>query len=158
MNRSERARLLGLSNRKHGQASPTARGPTYRSWETMKSRCNNPNDPSFPDYGGRGIKVCGRWGDFVSFLADMGERSRGTTLDRIKVNGDYEPGNCRWSNSKIQGRNKRCNRMVFWRGENLCLVELSEKTGVPYQRLHERIVRRGWNALRAVTEPARGFR
>ncbi len=159
MNKSERARLLGLSNRKHGQASPTARGPSYRSWETMKARCNNPNDPCYADYGGRGIKVCPRWEtSFENFLEDLGERHRGTTLDRIDVNGDYEPHNCRWGDVRTQARNKRNNRMIQWQGKEICLVELSEQTGVPYQRLHERIVRRNWDVARAVSEAPRGFR
>jgi hypothetical protein len=156
MNRSEAARLTGLRNRKHGHAA--SRSPTYRSWECMKSRCNNPADPSFPDYGGRGICVTSEWDEFSQFLVDMGDRPRGMTLDRIDVNRDYEPENCRWSGPKAQGRNKRTNRIVQFLGKQMTLVELAEATGVPYQRLHERIVRRGWDVPRAVAEPARGFR
>lgn len=159
MTKSERMRLLGLRNRKHGQAIPGARGPTYRSWECMKSRCLNQNDPSFKDYGARGIRVTDRWAnDFEAFLSDMGERPRGTSLDRIDVNLGYQPGNCRWADAKVQGRNRRSNRLVEWDGQTVTIAELSERTGTPYQRLHERIVRRGWDVLRAVTETPRGFR
>lgn len=145
-------------NYKHGQARPESRGPTYRSWECMKSRCSNVNDPSYEDYGGRGIGFYEPWSDFREFLKDMGERLPGTSLDRIDCDGDYEPGNCRWADAKTQGRNKRNNRVVVWRGKMLTMVELAEATGEPYQRLHERIVRRGWPVERAVAEPPRGFR
>lgn len=82
--------------------------PTYVSWKSMKQRCYNTNADQYPDYGGRGIRVCDRWRySFENFLADMGERPLGTTIDRINNNGDYEPGNCRWVNLSIQNKNKR---------------------------------------------------
>lgn len=74
----------------------------------MKQRCCNPNHPRFKDWGGRGIKVCDRWRDsFEAFLADMGRRPPGTTLDRKDNDGNYEPGNCRWATSEEQSMNKR---------------------------------------------------
>jgi hypothetical protein len=155
--RREKAAENGRANTRHGHSSPASRSHTYRSWETMKSRCLNISDPSFADYGGRGIGVCDRWLDFENFLTDMGERPRATTLDRIDVNGDYNPGNCRWSDARTQGRNRRNNRLVEFNGELIPLVVLSEQTGVPYQRLHERIVRRNWTVEDAIRIPPRGF-
>lgn len=76
----------------------------------MLERCRNPNAPNYYLYGGRGITVCDRWqGDegFVNFLSDMGPRAKGTTLDRIDSNGDYETGNCRWADAKAQSNNRR---------------------------------------------------
>jgi hypothetical protein len=73
----------------------------------MLLRCNNPISKSYKDYGGRGITICDRWLKFENFLADMGERPKGLTLDRRNVNGDYEPGNCRWATRKEQAMNTR---------------------------------------------------
>ena len=82
--------------------------PTYRSWIAMKGRCHYPANASWQYYGGRGITVCDRWRDsFEAFLADLGERPEGKTLDRIDPDGDYEPGNCRWATPKEQRANQR---------------------------------------------------
>jgi len=84
---------------------------TYVSWKGMKMRCNNPNDEHYPDYGARGIRVCDRWvNDFKAFVADMGERPEGLTLDRIDVDGNYEPSNCRWADYFTQNNNTRRNK------------------------------------------------
>lgn len=81
---------------------------TYCSWRAMIKRCENEKHISFPNYGGRGIMICDRWRrSFEDFLADMGERPEEMTLDRIDVNGNYEPGNCRWADDETQRSNKR---------------------------------------------------
>lgn len=77
----------------------------------MIQRCTNPNNPAYKNYGGRGIKVCARWRKFENFLADMGERPAGLTLDRKRVNGNYTPSNCRWVDYTDQNRNRRNNKL-----------------------------------------------
>lgn len=80
--------------------------PTYGSWQSMRQRCLNPSSDGYARYGGRGIKVCERWNDFPTFLADMGERPTGMTLDRLDPDGNYEPGNVRWATAKQQATNR----------------------------------------------------
>ena len=82
--------------------------PTWNSWVAMRQRCTTPSAPSYERYGGRGITVCDRWRDFANFLADMGVRPAGMTLDRWPDNdGNYEPSNCRWATPKDQAANRR---------------------------------------------------
>lgn len=82
----------------------------YRSWQMMKNRCLNKNSEDWKDYGGRGIKVCKRWMKFENFYVDMGERPEDTSIDRIKVDGNYNKNNCRWATPKEQANNKRNNK------------------------------------------------
>lgn len=91
----------------HGHTLNGKRSPTYNSWRSMRRRCNSPNYRQYNLYGGRGITICPRWDSFENFLADMGERPEGTSLDRIDHDGNYEPSNCRWATPKEQAANRR---------------------------------------------------
>lgn len=96
--------------RNHGNTRHGHHGTrTYQIWKGMRQRCSNPNQPAYPDYGGRGIKVCARWESFDAFLADMGECPVGLSIERQDNAGDYEPGNCSWESRTVQNRNSRRN-------------------------------------------------
>lgn len=105
--------------------------PLYSVWQGMKRRCDNPNFPQFADYGGRGIKVCDRWlHSFANFLADMGERPTGYTLDRINTDLGYSPENCRWASHKEQQRNQRRTRRVTVEGVEYRVIDLADISGM----------------------------
>lgn len=120
----------------------------------MRRRCSDPNYSNYRNYGARGITVCEAWGDFSTFLADMGERPPGKSIDRIDTNGNYEPGNCRWSTQKEQMTNVRTNRRVTIDGETMTLMQWAERIGIGYWTVQSRL-KYGWPVERALTEPVR---
>jgi hypothetical protein len=98
----------------HARHGPNGqRSPTYRSWCAMLTRCRNPRRHNAENYSGRGIQVCERWESFENFLADMGERPDGRTLERDDTNKGYEPGNCSWATPIKQARNRRNAKLTF---------------------------------------------
>jgi len=116
----------GLWKRKHGHCGTR----TYCSYQAMLGRCTKPHRDNYPDYGGRGITICAHWRGpkgFEHFLADMGERPLGKTLDRKNVNGNYEPSNCRWATDKVQNNNRRTSK----RNRTASASEAAEITGIP---------------------------
>ena len=125
----------------------------FHIFESMKSRCLNPKEQHYSNYGGRGIKVCTEWLDkdcgFVRFRdwAYKNGYSDKLTLDRINVNGNYEPQNCRWVTVKQQNNNTRRNLYIEYKGERKTVAEWSELTGIPYGTLAER-VRKGLSVER----------
>lgn len=132
---------------KHGMATL----PVYRVWIQMRSRCRNPNDDSFHNYGGRGIMVCPEWENFGTFHKDMGPRPKGCTLDRIDNNGPYSKENCRWATYKEQLNNRRNNRMLTVFGRTQTFSQWADECGIPWTTLRSRIERYGWPLEQAVT-------
>lgn len=140
----------------HGSSSKSSPDPTYTSWTSMKTRCGNPQHKSYCRYGGRGISVCERWNSFDNFLADMGSRPLGTTLDRIDTDGHYEPGNCRWATRKQQMDNQRKTVFVECFGLRLTLADWSLRTGVSKESLRRRLLRGVAPEVALASPPVRG--
>ncbi len=114
----------------------------HNIWKQMKGRCYNPNNTSYNNYGVRCIKVCDEWrNDFKNFYdwAMSNGYADDLTIDRIDVNGNYEPKNCRWADKKTQERNKRSNRCIMYRGKKICVAEAVETTGIPKHVLFHRL-------------------
>jgi hypothetical protein len=140
------------ANTRHGHAG----GPSqvYRCWAQMIARCTNEKATGYHLWGGRGIKVCERWHDFPTFLADVGEPpSRGHSIDRFpNRDGNYEPGNVRWATREEQNNNTRKNHFVTFKGETLTVAQWAARIGIRPQLLHARLARLGWSVERALTE------
>lgn len=141
---------IGHGHTKGPASEPTRHSPEYNSWLSMKNRCGNANCPDYGNYGGRGITVCERWvSDFATFLADMGPRPLGTSLDRLDANGDYWPGNCRWATPQEQAMNKQAEYKY-----GAPLTQLAAQHGLTRDQVKKRL-KRGWDLQRALTTPMR---
>lgn len=127
-------------NLKHGKSYTKE----YSTWAGMRTRCLNVRSPSYPDYGGRGVKICSRWDTFQNFLADMGTApSPQHSLDRIDNNGDYCLKNCRWATDFIQSNNRRNNLFVTFRGQRKALGIWCKELELNYQNTYRRIFKYG---------------
>ena len=147
---SGRAKSCGCQKGHHGLAGSR----TYATWGAMIQRCTNPEMGNYQSYGGRGISVSPSWLKFEGFLADMGERPPGMTLDRINNDGNYEPGNCRWATRAEQSRNTRRNRTMIVGGERVLVTDVAEANGISAATARMRL-HKGWPSSRAATEPTR---
>ena len=134
----------------------------YTIWNMMKQRCENPKSKSYKNYGGRGIRVCNEWkNNFQSFYDwainnGYNENLNGNdcTIDRISVNGNYEPTNCRWVNKKFQANNKRNNHFISYRGETHTIAQWEEKLGINNRVFYQRL-KLGWGIDETIETPVR---
>lgn len=136
----------------HGHSRETGETPTYISWKGMLQRASRGTSKDATRYLDCGIVVCARWVSFEAFLADMGERPAGKTLDRIDNTKGYEPGNCRWATPSEQAMNRRSARLVTANGETLNVAEWARRLGVSRQVIRHRL-EAGWKPELAVTLP-----
>lgn len=114
--------------------------PEYRAWLSMRSRCENPADAAYSNYGGRGIKVCRRWRSYTNFIADVGLKPHVTyRLDRREVNSNYTPKNCSWVSVQESNLNRRNAVRVRWQGELHYLLDVAALYGIPYRTAYSRI-------------------
>jgi hypothetical protein len=124
-------------NKTHGNS----RSAEYKSWTEAKYRTGNPNHHAFANYGGRGISFCERWKDFKNFLEDMGRKPKGYTLERIDVNGNYEPNNCKWVSRQEQAKNKTNTVRVLVGSQVLCASDAAKLAGVPRSTFYRHIAK-----------------
>lgn len=145
---------------KHGKKNTRL----YVVWQDMRMRCFNPNNEAYKNYGGRGITVCQEWLDFQKFYTwamssgyDENAKFGECTLDRIDVNGNYEPSNCRWVNMKVQANNMRKNVNLEYNGETKTLREWCETLNLSYNTIYGRLMK-GWDMRKALETPIRKSR
>lgn len=141
----------------HGHTRPSQGGktPTYQSWQNMIARCTQASCPAFKYYKKRGITVCDRWRKFENFIADMGKKPKGKTLDRIDNAGNYAPGNVRWATAIEQANNRITNVQFTYEGHEYTLANLARKTGQSKEILRQRLCRSHlqWTVDGAVRTP-----
>lgn len=131
---------------KHGMRG----SPEYSSWRAMKSRCERETSKDWPRYGGAGVRVAAEWSEsFESFYAHMGNRPAGTSLDRISVVGNYEPGNCRWATPKEQQQNRKKTTVALFNGRARRIPEVAKELNITYGAAWQRAKRGKLDATNA---------
>lgn len=140
----------------HGHTRKGHRHPIYRSWEAMIRRCTKEKSNDYDRYGGRGIKVYPDWLSYEVFLewAKISGWRAGLTLERINVNGNYEPSNCSWATRKQQANNKRDTHWIEVYGRMVTIEEALKATGnIVNHKLALQRLTRGWAVMKALTTP-----
>jgi hypothetical protein len=138
----------------HGHTKNGLVSREYKSWDTMKSRCNNPKDPSYTRYGARGITICERWvHSFENFYEDMGERPLEMSLDRKDNDGDYCKENCRWATRREQQNNRRDTKWIEYHGEIKTINQWAKDLNIGVETLRRRIKNSNWTKEEALTLP-----
>lgn len=148
---------MSVLNKTHGGRNEKL----YLVWMNMRRRCNDPKDVNYSNYGGRGIRICHEWENYAEFRKwaiasgyDPNAMKSQCTLDRIDVNGNYEPENCRWADLIMQANNKRTNRTITYNGKTQSMKQWSEELGIKYSLLQKRLYA-GWKFEDAISKPLR---
>ncbi len=126
----------------------------YGIWRGILARCNNPKCKAYKNYGARGITFPDSWNTFEGFIADVGLRPEGMSLDREDNDLGYSKGNCRWATAKEQHNNTRSNLWLTYQGETLTAAQWGDKLNTPRHRIYKRL-QYGWSIERTLTEPHR---
>lgn len=141
--------------------APHGKSRTAESYilKSAVQRCHNKNAQAYANYGARGIRVCKRWREsdgrgLINFLADMGPRPRGATLERKNNSKGYSPTNCVWATRRVQTRNMRTNVWITYKGRRMILADWAAQVGLPYMTLWARL-KKGWPVKRALETPRR---
>jgi hypothetical protein len=143
----------GCKKRKHGFSHKER---LYVTWQNMRRRCRDPRNSRWAHYGGKGVRVCTEWEEYVVFRAwalSNGYTDE-LTIDRIDVDGDYCPENCRWETPKAQANNVSRNHIIRFEGRDYTMSELADHLGLTYSALQHRI-ERGWSVERIAEQPQR---
>ena len=122
----------------------------YNIWYGMRERCEKSYNQFYGNYGGRGIKVCAHWAEFINFFEDMGEKPKDKTLDRIDNDGGYSKENCRWATWSEQSTNRRSNRLLTHNNKTQTVKEWSDELNIKYDTLSKRINKLGWSTEKAL--------
>lgn len=128
----------------------------YAIWNNMMSRCHNPKDKAFSNYGGRGIAVCDEWHTFEGFYADMGDKPEGMSMERIDNNGNYEPGNVEWKTAKEQANNRRSNVLLTYQGQTKNVQQWCDELGLNAKTVRRRLNVYGYSVEQALRPERRG--
>ena len=137
----------------HGESHKTKE---WKAWNSMHRRCRYPSEKSYPRYGGRGIIVCERWGEYVNFLADVGRSPTAEhQIDRIDNDGNYSPDNVKWSTRSEQIRNSTKARYLEYDGKRMTIGDWSKHLGINRQTLQMRLDKYGYTVAQALSTPIR---
>ncbi|MBQ3265227.1 MAG: hypothetical protein IJH07_05565 [Ruminococcus sp.] len=143
----------GCQKIKHGYANKER---LYNIWGCMRQRCNNPRNPSYPHYGGKGVTICEEWNDYQEFrnwaLANGYDDT--LSIDRINPDGNYCPSNCRWADDKTQMNNQTRNHYIEYEGQRYTMAQLADRFHLSYAAMQHRI-ERGWDMERIINQEQR---
>jgi len=156
LNSETRSNSIAQRNTKHSYSKNNR--VIYNLYINIKRRCYDEMQQRYVDYGGRGIIMCDAWlkdiGCFVEWCIENGHE-KGLQIDRIDNNGNYEPKNCRFVNRKTNSRNKRNNRVFLYKGEKMCIAEISDRFNIKWATFRSRIDYCGWSIEKAIETPLR---